>query len=226
MLNQILSGGQFANAADQQRINSLLQTLGFNNAAEAQQFADALASGTFANENRAAALGEEAFARSLPFQEAMSLYGLTSPQAPAFTAGGGGAPGVQPTDILGATQAQYGNALDLYNSRVAQRGSARGGLLGLAGTIGGAVLGGPIGGAIGGKLFSDRRLKSEIEQIGHIRESFLPVYRYEMFGEPHVGVMADEVRLVHPEAVARDPASGYDMVDYSKIPGITDVELY
>jgi hypothetical protein len=43
------------------------------------------------------------------------------------------------------------------------------------------------------------------------------IYEFDyIWGEHAVGVMADEVKLVMPEAVIRDP-SGFDKVDYSKL---------
>ncbi len=77
-------------------------------------------------------------------------------------------------------------------------------LLNLAGTAAGAFA-----------LFSDRRLKSKIERIG-THPSGLPWYRYEIFGQPSEGVMADEVLMVKPEAVSTH-GSGYLMVDYGAI---------
>jgi hypothetical protein len=39
------------------------------------------------------------------------------------------------------------------------------------------------------------------------------IYEFDMFGERHTGVMADEVLQVLPEAVIQD-AAGYYMVRY------------
>jgi hypothetical protein len=66
------------------------------------------------------------------------------------------------------------------------------------------------------KLFSDRRLKRDIERIGEL-ENGLPVYSYRyLWSEaPEVGLMADEVARVHPAAVIAGPM-GFDMVDYSR----------
>jgi hypothetical protein len=68
------------------------------------------------------------------------------------------------------------------------------------------------GQAVGGlsKLFSDRRLKEEIEQVGILFDG-TPVYRYRHVGMAafQIGLMSDEVM---PEAV--DHTRPYDMVDY------------
>jgi hypothetical protein len=72
-------------------------------------------------------------------------------------------------------------------------------------------------------LFSDRRMKENIVQIGKL-ESGLPIYRFEYKPEfkeiagkgMFVGVMADEAEKLIPEAVGVH-ANGYKMVDYSKV---------
>lgn len=63
---------------------------------------------------------------------------------------------------------------------------------------------------IGNFLFSDRRLKEEIEQVGILFDG-TPVYRYRHTGMSafQIGLMSDEVA---PEAV--DRSRPYDMVDY------------
>ena len=65
---------------------------------------------------------------------------------------------------------------------------------------------------MGMALFSDRRLKSNIRPICSL-PSGQTLYAYDIFGQPSVGVMADETA---PEAVVTLP-SGYQAVDYSQI---------
>ena len=62
---------------------------------------------------------------------------------------------------------------------------------------------------------SDRRLKSDIERIG-THPLGIGIYSYEIFGERDIGVMADEVLTVRPEAVVQHP-SGYLMVNYGML---------
>jgi len=73
---------------------------------------------------------------------------------------------------------------------------------------------GDIGGALGGAAAaytafgSDRRIKENIEEVGVDQRTALPLYEFnykEGFGDPnirYVGVMADEVELSYPDAVA------------------------
>lgn len=67
-----------------------------------------------------------------------------------------------------------------------------------------------------GILASDRRLKTNIQRIGTHRLG-IGIYEFDYFsGEHAVGVMADEVKTVMPNAVIRGE-DGYDRVDYSKL---------
>jgi len=67
-------------------------------------------------------------------------------------------------------------------------------------------------------FFSDRRLKKNVERIGQTDEG-LPIHKFEYKGDPkgqkHIGLMADEVEQVHPEAVGTHK-SGYKVVDYDR----------
>ena len=61
-------------------------------------------------------------------------------------------------------------------------------------------------------LFSDRRLKANVEEVGVLKDG-QKIYRYTMAdGRWHIGLMADEVEKVHPEAVSE--FMGYKMVNY------------
>jgi hypothetical protein len=75
--------------------------------------------------------------------------------------------------------------------------------------------------AVGTKmaLASDRRLKTDIKQVGTL-DNGLPVYsyRYKAGGPTMLGVMADEVQMVRPEAYIQNGVDGYyDAVDYAKL---------
>ena len=77
--------------------------------------------------------------------------------------------------------------------------------LGSAGIMGGAM------------AFSDRRLKSNIVQLAQHTVG-VPIYAYDIAGRREVGVMADELAEVMPEAVAVG-ADGYQRVNYALIGG-------
>jgi len=65
---------------------------------------------------------------------------------------------------------------------------------------------------------SDARLKRDVELVGR-RDDGLGLYRfrYQWSDQVYVGVMAQEVALVHPEAVARDPLTGMLAVNYARL---------
>lgn len=77
-------------------------------------------------------------------------------------------------------------------------------------------IGSGLGQAAGGLMFSDRSMKTNIKRIG-THSSGIGIYSFDyVWGTSSVGVMADEVRKVRPDAVTTHK-SGYDMVDYSKL---------
>ena len=86
------------------------------------------------------------------------------------------------------------------------------------------------GGAGGGIGFSDIRLKKNIEFIG--KKGDINIYKWDWndaakktdapLGLP-VGVLAQEMLSVRPEAVIQNHPSGYLCVDYSKIPEMRGV---
>jgi hypothetical protein len=77
------------------------------------------------------------------------------------------------------------------------------------------------GGGGGGGGWSDRRLKRDIVRLG-VSPSGLPIYafRYVWGGPRYIGVMAQDLLKLRPDAVILDE-SGYYKVDYSRI----DVEM-
>jgi Chaperone of endosialidase len=67
---------------------------------------------------------------------------------------------------------------------------------------------------------SDRRLKTDIQSVGLLANGLTVYrYRYKSGGPTHIGVMADEVAAIAPEAYVKGGAGdGFDAVDYSKLP--------
>jgi Chaperone of endosialidase len=64
---------------------------------------------------------------------------------------------------------------------------------------------------------SDMRLKQDIIQVARLDNGLgLYRYRYKWSNQAYVGVMAQEVELVRPDAVVRG-ADGYLRVDYSRL---------
>ena len=69
------------------------------------------------------------------------------------------------------------------------------------------------------KMFSDKRLKENVEKIGKTDDG-QRIYAYNYKADPlkrrMMGLLAQEVAKVKPDAVARDPETGYLKVDYGK----------
>lgn len=105
--------------------------------------------------------------------------------------------------------------LQLYNG-LSSAGLLSGiGGLGAAATAGSALA--PLAGMGGVELammFSDRRFKSNIRRIGTHRLG-IGVYEYDIGGRRQVGVMADEVEAVMPDAVAK--VGGVKAVNYGRL---------
>ena len=65
---------------------------------------------------------------------------------------------------------------------------------------------------------SDVRLKRDITLVGHLDDGLgLYQYRYLWSDTVYVGVMAQEVALIHPDAVVRGALDNYLRVDYSRL---------
>lgn len=83
-------------------------------------------------------------------------------------------------------------------------------------------IGGFLGGIIGGIAKSDRRLKKDITKIGEL-ENGLNVYQFTYTDGvgPCIGVMADEVKNIQPEALGPTiPGTDYMTVNYNLIKGL------
>ncbi len=199
--------GQYAtqqgmqNQAVQQNQGAALQQQQAGNQAAGQQFNQNIGAGQFGNTAQQQMLQQQLYQRNLPLNEIAALMSGSQIQNPQFQGYQGSqvaAPNIQQAQ---AQQAQYQQGL--YNSQVGQANSFNSGLMSLGGALGSAF------------LFSDCRLKSNIERIG-THPLGIGIYEYDIFGRREIGVMADEVLTVRPEAVLLHP-SGYMMVDYGSL---------
>lgn len=157
----------------------------------------------------------------------LSMAGLAPSvtQAQVSTVGQGGAiPASNLNAVAGAQQAQYpgyGAATDAYGTvlnaasgvqKQAQQDATKAQQAedsGMGSAIGSAV-------GLGLAMFSDRRLKTDIE-VSHTTPDGLTVYRfrYKWSMRPEMGYMADEVIMLYPDAVSETP-EGWQIVDYTK----------
>ena len=148
--------------------------------------------------------------RNQPLNEISALMSGSQVSQPGYT----NTPNTQVagTDYAGMVQNNYNNQMKQYQADVSSNNAAMGGMFGLGGTLGSAAL--KYGG--GALLFSDRRLKKDIHRVGKL-DNGLPVYLFTYKGDdtPMIGLMADEVERIHPEAVIEN-ARGFKMVRYDQ----------
>lgn len=157
---------------------------------------DAIASGGTESDR---AMSQLFALRNQPLNEFAALRNAAPIQNPNFQ--GPAHIGMNPTDVSGNVWGAHNANMNLYNSRAASANQFNQGLFNLAGN---AMM-----------MFSDRRLKSDIVQIGEL-PSGLPVYSYTIDGQKQIGVMADEVQKVFPDAVSKSD-DGYLMVNYAMV---------
>jgi hypothetical protein len=146
---------------------------------------------------------EEAFAvRNQPINEISALLGATQVNMPQFS--DVSMPTIPTTDVAGLINENYDQQLAAYQYEQSAMNSILGGLLGM----GSSLLGNP---ALFGT--SDRRLKTDIKVIGRADNGLnIYQYRYVWGGPMQIGVMADEVEKIHPDAVAEH--NGVKLVNY------------
>jgi hypothetical protein len=144
---------------------------------------------------RQQALQEAAFLRNQPLQEIAQLLHGAAPTIPQFQGWTGG--NVANTDVSGNFYRSAALDQQNYLSQMQQQNAMMGGLFGL--------------GSAGIGLFSDRRLKDNIKKVGKL-DNGLDVYSYTMRGVPQIGLMADEVEKIKPEAVGE--LGGFKTVRY------------
>ncbi|MBX4976106.1 tail fiber domain-containing protein [Rhizobium lentis] len=143
--------------------------------------------------------------RNQPLNEISALMSGSQVHQPSYV----NTPTTQlPTvDQAGLINENFNQKMGVYDRQVAQSNAAMGGLFGLGGTL------------LGGWAKSDRRLKQDIRRVGTL-DNGLSVYafRYKEGGPMQIGLMSDDVRKIHPDAVF-EHADGFDRVDYGRAVG-------
>lgn len=154
-----------------------------------------LAGGDYAaqeDQRRNQALNELLTTRNQPINEITALMSGSQVQAPQ--AYNPAQAGINSPDYMGMVSSNYAQ----------QMADARAKMSGLF--------------SLGGDIFSDERLKEDIKRVGETDEG-LDVYTYKYKFDPtkttHMGIMAQDLELVHPEAVGE--VAGFKTVDYSRI---------
>lgn len=195
----VYNRSNFINAARNQGVNENLAQQQGHNAAVGQNYNIANMAAALSNSGRAQSLQELINSKILPINVMDTILNGGKVNSPQFQPYNNNTQ-IEAPPLYNATVQQGNYNAGVYN---AQQG-ATGNLLNAAGRIGAAAA--PY-------LISDRRLKSDIKQIG--TRNGHKWYSYKLFGQPAEGVMADEVAHV-PGAVHRG-SDGYLRVDYSKL---------
>lgn len=152
------------------------------------------------------AVNEKLTERNQPLKEFAALLSGSQIDQPMF----GSTPGanVANTDYAGMVQQNYQNRLAAYQQKQDNFNKMLGGMFGIAG----AAAGNP---EMAKLMFSDRRLKTDIEKVGKTDDGQnIYSYRYRGDKRMHLGLMAQEVEKKTPEAVV--DVGGFKAVDYSK----------
>lgn len=143
--------------------------------------------------------------RNQPLNEFNSLRTgsqVTSPQVPGQTP-----VNMAGTNVSGNINQGYQNQVGMYNSQVGQQNSLYSGLFGLGGSLGAAAI----------PLMSDIRLKKNIRRLDKTPAGInIYEFEYKKTGKKHIGVMAQEVEKLIPEAVVV-MNSGFKAVHYGMV---------
>jgi hypothetical protein len=186
------------NQAAGQNYTQNYNTVAQNNAAQQQEFAQNAQRAAFENQARQQALAEAIQQRQMPLNEISALMSGSQIANPQFQAYQGA--NIAPAPIAQTMQNAYQAQQNAYNQNVASQNANTAGLF----SLGSAAIG-----------LSDRRLKTTIQRIG-THKLGVGIYEYDIMGKHDVGVMAQEVINVLPEAIHIHP-SGYMMVDYGRL---------
>jgi hypothetical protein len=155
------------------------------------------------------AFNQEMTKYNMPLNTLSALRSGSQVQNPTFVNSAQQATTAGP-DLLGAAGMQYNAQMGDFNAKQAAQQNFNQGLMGLAGA---------------GIMASDIRMKENIIPMGSLPNG-LPFYQFEYKPEfkdiaghgQFVGVMAQEVEMVRPEAVITT-SEGYKMVNYGVLNG-------
>lgn len=147
---------------------------------------------------RGQAVQEALTERNQPLNEISALMSGSQVSQPNFI--NKTMPTIPTTDNAGIINTNFQQQQQNYQQQNAQYNQLMGGLFGL--------------GAAGVYKFSDRRLKTDIIEVGKAHNG-LAIYFYRIDGRPELGVMADEVEKMNPTAVVT-MSNGYKAVNYAR----------
>lgn len=146
---------------------------------------------------RGQAFSEAQAERNQPINEITALLSgsqVSMPQAAGFNQSQ-----IPTTDTAGLINENYNQKMNIYGQQMAQRQNVMGGLFGLGSAL----------------IMSDRRTKTDIEEVGETKDGQpIYTYRYKAGGPMQLGLMAQDVEKKRPDAVTT--IGGIKHVDYGK----------
>jgi hypothetical protein len=189
---QALSSGTFGLSRENQAFQQAL-------AASGQNYGQQMSSANYQNTRRQQEIAEANQQQNWGINLLNALLGGQQVNAPNFAnfAQAGLGKGV---DYSGAGQSQFDMGMQNQQMQNQAMGQAMQGIGGMASMF----------------MMSDRRVKADVRRIGRHRRGF-GIYRYRFIGEsrPRIGVMAQEVARVMPDAVRS--FRGVLMVNYAAL---------
>lgn len=196
--SQNYTDAQFRNANRQQEYQNAVGAAGFNNAANQQGYQNRVGANQFNNSARQQDFQNRMGLQNNQFNRLGSILGLSQVQNPSFSGGGG--PQMPNIDMGQLAQNQYQGQLNQFNVNQQNRQAMMGGLF----DMGSAAV-----------MASDRRLKTDVSFLGFLRDLPVYAYRYIWGGPLRVGVMAQDMLRIRPEAVVT--VGDWLAVDYGKL---------
>lgn len=175
----------FGNNANQQMWNNQFQATQGNNALAGQKYADQQTQFNAQNTARNQYLQEQYQQRNQPINEISALLSGAQVTNPNFVNSANSQ--IATTDVAGLINNNYNQKLAAYQQQQQQAGGILGGLFGLGNSM---------------IMASDRRVKTDISRVGTL-DNGLPVFsfRYIWGGPIQIGLMAQDVQKVNPQAV-------------------------
>jgi len=145
-------------------------------------------------------------AYNFPLQALSTLMGQGAPQQPSFAQTP--STSISPANYEGDVQNAYADQMQAYQAQLQQSNAMMGGLFSLGSTL------------MGGFGMSDERLKEgpdggPPEKVGELdNETPVYAYRFKSGGPVQIGLLAQEVEKIHPEAVKN--IGKYKAVNYER----------
>lgn len=206
LFNQGLQGAQFGNTAQQQAYQNSQQQQAANNSLAQQQFANQLTNANLGNAAQQQQFNQALTQYNMPLNTLSALRTGAQVQNPSFVNSANQAT-TSGADILGATQMGYNAQLGASNAANAAQQGLNSGLMSLGGTLGAAAIMSDI------RTKEHIELVGNLNGLNVYEFEYKDEYKDEAGHGRFIGHMAQEVEKVVPMAVVTR-TDGIKLVDY------------